>query len=183
MRVLLRLGIAATAGLTLAAVGVAMPRILDQDAASSGSAARATHAAGATNATQAAASDAPADAPADAVAPEPVLKAMQRDLGLSEQDAVLRVLAEDAARATDASLRGKLGARYAGAYLSADGSTLTVAVTDRAAAKIVTAAHAIPVVVRTSAGELDRVKAALDAHPAPAEVVGYFVDVRSTPCA
>ena len=176
MRVLRRLGIAATAGLTLAAVGVAVPRIMDQDAGSSGSAGQATHAAGAaTNATDATASD---DS-AGAVAPEPVLKAMQRDLGLSEQDAVLRVLAEDAARTTDASLRARLGARYAGSYLNKDGNTLTVAVTDRAAAKIVTAAHAIPVVVTRSAGELARVKAALDAHPAPAEVVGYFVDVRS----
>lgn len=121
----------------------------------------------------------PAPATAGAASPE-MLTALQRDLGLTAEQARTRLTREDKASRTDAQLRKDLGATYAGSWLTADAGTLVVAVTDKAQAARVTAAGATVKVVGRSAAQLDRVKAALDrsAAQAPAaSVPGWYVDV------
>ncbi|ROO59928.1 streptogrisin C [Micromonospora sp. Llam0] len=124
----------------------------------------------------------PATQPAaDAAAPE-MLAAMQRDLGLTAAQARTRIAEEASANKKEAMLRATLGADFGGAWLSPDGGTLTVAVTDPAQAAAVTATGAKAKLVDRSAAELDRVKAKLDrtAAKAPATAVaGWYVDVAT----
>lgn len=199
MRVLHRLGIAGATGLLLAGVGVSLPQVLDR-AQPADTAAPQASLTGSRAAAPAAASSGPATsarkqstatrkksapvAPAapDAVAPAPVLEAMQRDLGLTADQAVMRVIQEDQARTIDQDLQSRLGEAYAGSYLSPDGGVLTVAVTDAAAAQAVEDADAIPAVVTLSQNALEETTAALDrqaAQTAPDGVWSWFVDVAS----
>ncbi|HET6529105.1 MAG TPA: S1 family peptidase [Actinoplanes sp.] len=117
----------------------------------------------------------------EAAAPA-MLAAMQRDLGLTAAGARDRIARDDAASRTELMLRKKLGATFAGAWLTADGKSFVVAVTDSAKAAEVTAAGATPTLVNRSAAKLDAVKSGLDqaAAKAPAaSVPGWYVDVKS----
>src|SRR5215207_551153 len=134
-------------------------------------------------ATPAAAGPAPAapTATADAASPA-MLAALQRDLGLTAAQARERITRDAAATATELKLRKQLGTAFAGAWLTADASSLVVAVTDSRRAAEVRAAGATPTVVARSAATLDAVKAGLDraATRAPAaSVPGWYVDVRT----
>ncbi|BCB75502.1 alpha-lytic protease prodomain-containing protein [Phytohabitans flavus] len=127
----------------------------------------------------AAAAPAPAT-PAGSAASAEMLGAMQRDLGLTADEARARLAREDKAGRTDARLRKQLGAAYGGAYLTAGATSLVVAVTDKAHAAKVTAAGATAKVVTRSEAQLDAVKSTLDrsAAKAPAaSVPGWYVDV------
>ncbi|MBK7621450.1 MAG: S1 family peptidase [Kineosporiaceae bacterium] len=200
MRALHRLGIAAAAGLLLAGIGVSLPQVLDRSQPAGTAAPQARTASSHAPAARAAASSrtiastAPKAAPArrkatpvapaapDAVAPAPVLEAMQRDLGLSADQAVIRVIQEDEARTIDQDLRSRLGDAYAGSYLSPDGGVLTVAVTDAAAARTVEDADAIPAVVALSQSTLEETTSALDrqaAQAVPDGVWSWYVDVAA----
>jgi streptogrisin C len=105
--------------------------------------------------------------------------ALQRDLGITADQARVRIANEDRASRTELALRKQLGTSFAGAYVSADGASFTVNVTDQAAATKVRAAGASAKVVKRSERSLDAAKASLDAHgaKAPDSVAGWYVDV------
>ncbi len=114
------------------------------------------------------------------VAPQ-TLAALQRDLGLTEDEARARVRKDRWATRTARALRATLGDTYAGAWVNREGTQMTVAVTTAAAAERVRATGAEPKVVARSAKALDSVKARLDSaagRTAPA-VSGWYVDVSS----
>ncbi|MFI7574923.1 S1 family peptidase [Micromonospora sp. NPDC049497] len=112
------------------------------------------------------------------VAPE-VVDAMRRDLSLSGGQAAARLKTERWATGVVADLRTELGADYGGSWLGADGTTLNVAVADRADAERVRAAGAVPKVVQRGVGQLDAWKTRLDRAGASASdaVAGWYVDV------
>ena len=123
---------------------------------------------------------APAAAPAEAASPE-MLSAMRRDLGLTADQAKVRIAKDDAASRTELRLRKTLGSAFGGAYLTGQGS-FVVTVTDAAKAADVTAAGATAKVVSRSERTLDALKATLDkaAAKAPAtSVPGWYVDVTT----
>ena len=132
----------------------------------------------------ASADPAPAPAPAaDAAHLSPgLLKAMQRDLGLTAAEARGRIGNESRAAAVTAGLRYSLGDRFAGARVSGDAADLTVATTDAADAARIAKAGARAEVVDHSLAELDAAKAALDRvalRTAPKDIPAWYVDVRS----
>lgn len=116
-------------------------------------------------------------------AAQPGLKrAMQRDLGLTAAQAERRLVNEAEAGAAAARLQQRLGASFAGAWVSgAESGTLTVATTRAADHAAVRAEGAKPVAAGASLAELDRAKAALDRAAARAgspAVPVWYVDVR-----
>jgi streptogrisin C len=118
----------------------------------------------------------------DAAAPKVgMLQAMERDLGLTETQAKDRLADEAKAAKADKTLKGSLGADYAGSWFDAERGTLVVAVTDAAAAGTVEAQGAEVRTVDRSAAELDRYMKKLDARKAgaPSTVAGWYVDVES----
>ncbi|GGS42120.1 alpha-lytic protease prodomain-containing protein [Actinokineospora fastidiosa] len=110
-----------------------------------------------------------------------ILAAMSRDLRISPEQAKRRLATEEAAATTDATLKTLLGSGYAGSWMDATGSTLTVAVTDGKHAEKVRALGAVPKTVARSAAQLDAAKAKLDAKAtsAPKTVPGWYVDVTT----
>ncbi|PRY01950.1 S1 family peptidase [Allonocardiopsis opalescens] len=108
-----------------------------------------------------------------------VLHAMQRDLGLTPQQAIDLLAVEAEAAQTEQELRESLGTAFGGAVLE-DGE-LTVAVTDAAQAAEVEAAGAVATVVDYSEADLDAAVADLDAEAdaAPSEVTGWYVDTAA----
>ncbi|WP_279781950.1 S1 family peptidase [Sphaerisporangium sp. TRM90804] len=107
---------------------------------------------------------------------------MSRDLGISKEQAESRLLNESRAAGTEAKFRDKLGASYAGAWLSGPTSaTLTIATTDAAAASTVTGTGVQAKVVGKSLSQLEATKEALDkaAAQAPASTPMWYVDVAT----
>jgi len=100
-----------------------------------------------------------------------------RDLKISVTDARTLLAREDAGSRLNLSLRKGLGGAYAGAWL--DKGTLTVAVTDAAAAARVRAAGATASVVKHSEARLDAAKSTLDGRAVPRGVPGWYVDPRA----
>ncbi|GGM29953.1 S1 family peptidase [Micromonospora yangpuensis] len=113
-------------------------------------------------------------------APE-VVDALRRDLSLSREQALSRLDRERWAAGVTTRLGAELGAAYGGAWLATDGTTLNVAVADRAEAERVRAAGAVPKVVTRSLTQLDRLKNTLDrSGPAASDAIsGWYVDVAS----
>ncbi|WP_156726198.1 carbohydrate-binding protein [Streptomyces apocyni] len=92
-----------------------------------------------------------------------LLKAMQRDLGLTATQAKQRLVNEAEAGAVAGALRSTLGADFAGAWVQgADSARLTVATTDASDVKAIEAKGARAKLVRHSTSELDAAKAELD---------------------
>ncbi|KAA5833691.1 S1 family peptidase [Saccharopolyspora hirsuta] len=120
-------------------------------------------------------------APASEQAAPELLAAMQRDFGLTAQQAKDRLAREADAIELDEAVRGSAGESFAGSYFDAARGKLVVAVTDGRAAEAARGAGADAVVVSNSARELDAAKSALDAMEAsaPQSVTGWYVDVRS----
>ena len=123
----------------------------------------------------------PAATGAQTLAGPQTLEAMQRDFGLTADQARARVRTERWAQRTDRALKRALGANYSGAWMNATGDQLTVAVTTAAAADQVRATGAEAKVVSRSAGALDAVKARLDraAARSTSTISGLYVDVSS----
>ena len=118
---------------------------------------------------------------ADGLSPH-VLAAMERDIGVDGlQEARARLKKQEWASGASAGLRTTLGASYAGAWLSKDGTTLNVAVTDGAAAAKVSRAGAEPKMVERSERELNVAKLALDesASGTDRDLPGWYVDVTT----
>lgn len=108
-----------------------------------------------------------------------VLDAMERDLGLEPDEARARIESDQAAGRTERKLRKKLGRSFGGAYITPDGQSLVVTVTDEAKARVVAAAGAIPKVVENSEAALDSTLddvSEIAAKAPAAEVTGWYVD-------
>ncbi|KUL21240.1 S1 family peptidase [Streptomyces regalis] len=126
----------------------------------------------------AAATDFPAVAETEPASPG-LLEAMQRDLGLPEQRAVVRLAAERTAMDVMPKARTAAGSTYGGSWFDAKSERLTVAVTSDAAPATVREVRATGAAVRTvahSARELDVTKARIDRLPAPSGVSSWHVD-------
>jgi streptogrisin C len=129
----------------------------------------------------------PAQDPLDVTAPAPeiapgMLKSVSRDLGITAADARTRIANEQRAVKVDKSLRRKLGARYAGAWVTGSTSKLIAASTDRRDSRIITAAGATAKVVDHSLTELEAARNALDrtaGKRAPRGTSVWAVDVRN----
>ncbi|KAI1159937.1 trypsin [Nemania serpens] len=119
-----------------------------------------------------------------------ILAAMKRDLGLDAKQATARVAREH--RATDIieQLRSSTGASFAGAWISQDGATINVGITDEALAAEVTAAGATPAIVANSLSKLQGAKLALDnqdisqagtlaTRSSDSGIAAYYVDVAA----
>ncbi|MFI8877530.1 alpha-lytic protease prodomain-containing protein [Streptomyces sp. NPDC055243] len=129
------------------------------------------------------ASPSPAETAAvDRTSPE-VLKAMQRDLGLTPAQAEARLVNEAEAGAVAGALRGALGRDFAGAWVhGATSAKLTVATTDASDVNAIEARGARAQVVRHSLGQLEAAKADLDRaakKTATRDAPVWYVDVRS----
>ncbi|KAI1191941.1 trypsin [Nemania serpens] len=119
-----------------------------------------------------------------------ILAAMKRDLGLDSKQATARVAREHWAADVIEQLRTSTGASFAGAWMSADGTTLNVGITDHALAAQVTAAGATPTLVANSLAKLEAAKKALDnqdisqvktlaTNSAESGIAAYYVDVTT----
>lgn len=132
------------------------------------------------------ASAGPADSAAPAVSADSLspglLAAMERDLGLDENEARTRIAGEYRAAAIATGLEKSLGASYAGARVSGDKADLTVSTTDASAAALITKAGARAEVVGHSLDRLEAAKDALDKaarSKAPKNVPVWYVDVEA----
>jgi streptogrisin C len=109
-----------------------------------------------------------------------ILAAMQRDLGLSADQATARLKRAKWASGVSSKLSAQTGGDFGGSWLAPDGTTLKVAVTNADSAKAVKAAGAVPVMVKRSAQALDAAKAKLDAAKSAAKGLrGWYVDVTT----
>ncbi|KAK1997577.1 trypsin [Colletotrichum falcatum] len=119
-----------------------------------------------------------------------ILAAMKRDLGLDAEAATARVAFEHAATDIVEQLRTSTGDSFAGAWISADGTTLNIGVTDEALAAEVTAAGATPAIVSNSLSKLEQAKQAIDKidivqseardmDSADSGIASYYVDVAA----
>ncbi|WP_179955286.1 S1 family peptidase [Streptomyces lunaelactis] len=127
-------------------------------------------------------------APAVASTPNPpvspgLLTALQRDLGLTEQQARERLAQERAATALQDKARRAAGSAYGGSWFDADSGRLTVAVTGDRNAEAVRATGAATRLVEHTAEELDAVKVRIDrqagAKGAPRGVSSWRVDPQT----
>ncbi|MEU6766085.1 carbohydrate-binding protein [Streptomyces sp. NPDC046853] len=118
----------------------------------------------------------------DRTSPE-VLKAMQRDLGLTPAQAEARLVNEADAGAVAGALRNAVGRDFAGAWVQGRTSErLTVATTDASDVPAIEARGARAEVVRNSVARLDAAKARLDRAAKKAstrDAPVWYVDVRS----
>jgi streptogrisin C len=105
-------------------------------------------------------------------------EALQRDLGLTPQQAEVRLQQESKAWTTDQKLRSKLGSDFAASRFDAKSGKLVVDVADASRTSEITAAGAVARVVEHSATELNAVKTRLDQGHAsmPKSVTGWYVD-------
>ncbi|MDF4248913.1 S1 family peptidase [Streptomyces sp. WMMB303] len=108
-----------------------------------------------------------------------VLNAMQRDFGLSEQQAVKRLAAEKQARTTEKRAQRAAGSAYAGSWFSPKTRKLTVAVADSERAAAVRATGATVNLVDRTAKQLDAVQKRIDALDAPSGVSSWRVDWKT----
>lgn len=113
--------------------------------------------------------------------PQGMLKALQRDLGLTAEQALTRLTNEHQARQIEPKLRDKLKNRFGGSWVT-DSGKLVVATTDRSATADIIAAGAEAEVVQRPLSELDAVKEAIDkaAQQSPDTAVPvWYVDVKA----
>ncbi|GGK10494.1 serine protease [Pilimelia anulata] len=108
--------------------------------------------------------------------PAGLAEAVQRDLGLTPDQARARWASDHRASLLEHELTDRLGAAFGGAWIEGDG--LVVAVTTEAAAAEARAAGARAHLVARSAADLAGVVADLDATRAPASVGSWGTDVR-----
>ncbi|CAL9426041.1 Alpha-lytic protease [Actinosynnema sp. ALI-1.44] len=130
--------------------------------------------------TAAPAAAAPTDDPATAA----LLEALRRDLGLTEEQALARFDAQDAAMRLDADLIPRLGDDHGGSWLDETTAGLVVAVTTTEDAEQVRAAGAEARLVTRTLGAIESVKTELDqrldAEPdAFAGVAAWHADPKS----
>ncbi|MFF9218610.1 S1 family peptidase [Streptomyces viridosporus] len=120
-----------------------------------------------------------ASSPDSAPASAGLVRAMQRDFGLSRAEAESRLAAERAATELAPEARRTAGSAYGGAWFDTGSEKLTVAVTPDADASTVRALRDSGARVRTvehSARRLDAAKARIDRLDAPSGVSSWSVD-------
>ncbi|MFE3032680.1 S1 family peptidase [Streptomyces canus] len=125
----------------------------------------------------------PAAAEAKQPASAGLLTAMQRDFGLSPEQAVARLAAERKATALQPKVRRAAGTSFGGSWFDAAKGTLTVAVTPGTSATALREIRATGATVRTvahSARELSATQARIDALPAPDAVSSWHVDPKAS---
>lgn len=125
----------------------------------------------------------PTTGPRREVPPE-MLASMQRDLGITAEEAKTRLNNEYRAGAAEPGLRKSLGRSYGGTWVSGNTAELTVATTDKDQSGTITAGGAKAEVVRHSLTSLTDAREALDrtaAQRAPATDVAsaWYVDLKS----
>jgi streptogrisin C len=109
-----------------------------------------------------------------------LLAIVERDLGVSGDQAEARLLRSKWASGVSARLAAETGADFGGAWLATDGTTLKIAVTDPDAAATVREAGAVPVVVKRSEQTLNTAKESLDAVRSDASgLTSWYVDVAT----
>ena len=106
----------------------------------------------------------------------PMLAALSRDLGITPEQAGIRLSREKWAATTSAELERQLGPAFAGDWLTDDGQTLNVAISDPAKAAIVLAAGAVPKTVPQSWASLQHVVKLLGGAERPAGIVDWSID-------
>ncbi|MFD3614637.1 carbohydrate-binding protein [Streptomyces sp. NPDC058676] len=118
-----------------------------------------------------------------AASPSPVvLRALERDLGLTDAQARTRLVNEAEAGARAGRLQNALGKRFAGAWVrGATSADLTVATTDAADVAAIEAGGARAAVVRTALKDLRKVKVKLDGAVSgrALDTPVRYVDVRT----
>ncbi|MEU5896990.1 S1 family peptidase [Streptomyces venezuelae] len=124
-----------------------------------------------------------ADSPDAPLASDGLLKAMQRDLGLSPAGARERLVDEKRAVKVERAAKKAAGGAYGGAWFDAGRGRLTVALTERSAAADVRDTGADVRFVEHSAAELDAAKARVDKFAdkskAPKGVASWRVDAKT----
>ncbi|HEX4818192.1 MAG TPA: S1 family peptidase [Nonomuraea sp.] len=110
-----------------------------------------------------------------------MVEALERDLGLSEQQVVTRLANEQRAAAAESALTAQLGGSFGGAWLNDDASKLMVATTDARAVPAIEARGAQPVLVKRTLADLNAAIAKLDLAPqrAAAGATIWYVDVKT----
>ncbi|WP_407563770.1 S1 family peptidase [Streptomyces sp. 184] len=108
-----------------------------------------------------------------------LLAALERDLGLTADQARERLADERRAAGIEKKAERAAGSAYGGSWYDADSGRLTVAVTAPRHAEAVRAAGADVRVVEHSAARLDAAKKRLDELSAPAGVASWHVDARA----
>ena len=110
-----------------------------------------------------------------------LLQAMQRDFGLTADQAQQRLVQEDHARTAETALRQQLGAAFGGAHFDSASGALVVGITDPAKADAVDVAGAKPVLVDDSEAELNATAERLNSRSdqVPEAVSGWYVDTRA----
>ncbi|WP_347943363.1 S1 family peptidase [Sphaerisporangium sp. TRM90804] len=114
--------------------------------------------------------------------PPGMIDAMQRDLGITAEQAQARLLNESRLSGVETKIKKSLGTGYAGSWLSGPtSSTLTVATSDAASASAITGTGVVAKVVGKSLAQLEAAKEALDkaSAQAPKSTPVWYVDVRS----
>ncbi|WP_243867250.1 S1 family peptidase [Actinophytocola oryzae] len=107
-----------------------------------------------------------------------VQEALQRDLGLSPQQAEVRFQQEKAAFSKESSIKAALGADFAGSRFDGQSGKLVVNVSDASRVSEVTAAGAVAKVVEHSSADVNAVQAKLAQGSAsmPKSVTAWYVD-------
>lgn len=105
-----------------------------------------------------------------------MVPAMQRDLGLTHDQALARLKSEDVANRVTESLTAALGEAFGGATYNAATGKAHVATTNAALAAKIREAGAEAEVVKFSARQLNSTVDTLNAAAAPAAVFGWGVD-------
>ncbi|GAB3282671.1 S1 family peptidase [Parasphingorhabdus pacifica] len=127
-------------------------------------------------------------APATASEPAPrtaeaetMLEAMQRDLGVTADQARQRLASEARASGADQKLREDLAGSFGGSHYDAGSGKLVVGVTDQAAANRAEAVGAEARMVEHTSRELASIAEELNANTGdlPQSVSGWYVDSRS----
>jgi streptogrisin C len=104
--------------------------------------------------------------------------ALQRDLGLSPQQAQVRFQQEQVAFSKESTLRALLGSDYAASRFDAQSGKLVVDVSNASRVADVTSAGAVARVVEHSAADLNAAQSKLEQGSAsmPKSVTGWYVD-------
>ncbi|MEV4889706.1 S1 family peptidase [Nonomuraea sp. NPDC055795] len=107
-----------------------------------------------------------------------MISALQRDLGITREQALDRLANEARAGRTTPSLQKRLGERYAGAWHEGPHAALVVATVDAADSRTITSAGAQVKVVPRTLAQLTAVKDGLDRAEPPASVHAWALSPR-----